>query len=115
MAKSPPKPGKKVRSSESGRPIMALLDLLGRRWALRIIWELREGPLRFRGLQEASGGLSPTLLNQRLRELREADAVELTDKGYRLTKDGEELFVVLAPLNDWAEKWALRTSNNEVT
>lgn len=102
-----------MRSSESGRPIMALLDLLGRRWALRIIWELRDGPFRFRGLQEASGGLSPTLLNQRLRELREAGAVELTEEGYRLTQDGEELFVMLAPLNDWAEKWALRTSNSD--
>ena len=30
-----------VRGSRTGRPIMALLDLLGRRWTLRILWELR--------------------------------------------------------------------------
>jgi DNA-binding HxlR family transcriptional regulator len=40
-----PRPGTKVRGSSGGRPIMALLDLLGRRWALRILWELRGGPL----------------------------------------------------------------------
>ena len=34
-----------VRGSRSGRPIMALLDLLGRRWTLRILWELREQAL----------------------------------------------------------------------
>ena len=34
-----------VRGSRTGRPIMALLDLLGRRWSLRIIWELREASL----------------------------------------------------------------------
>ena len=60
-----------VRGSSSGRPIMALLDLLGRRWALRLIWELREGPLVFRALQ-ARCGVSPSVLNTRLAELREA-------------------------------------------
>ncbi len=42
-----------VRGSKSGRPIMALLDLLGRRWMLRIIWELRNGPLTSRALRQA--------------------------------------------------------------
>ena len=40
-----PIPGKPVRGSKTGRPIMALLDLLGRRWALRVLWELRNGPV----------------------------------------------------------------------
>ena len=75
-----PKPGKPVRGSKTGRPIMALLDLLGRRWVLRMGWELRDGrTLSFRGLQEACGGLSPTVLNQRLRDLREAGLVELAE------------------------------------
>ena len=51
---------------------MAALDLLGRRWALRVLWELRSGPLTFRALQEACDGVSPTVLNARLAELREA-------------------------------------------
>ena len=42
---------KRVRGSTTGRPIMALLDLLGRRWTLRIVWELREEPKRFRELR----------------------------------------------------------------
>ena len=54
---------------------MALLDLLGRRWALRILWELRDEPLRFRELQQACDGLSPSVLNTRLGELREAGIV----------------------------------------
>ncbi len=49
---------------------MALLDLLGRRWALRVVWELRDGPLVFRALQERCAGMSSSVLNQRLRELR---------------------------------------------
>jgi DNA-binding HxlR family transcriptional regulator len=95
-----------VRGSRSGRPIMALLDLLGRRWALRVIWELREGPLAFRALQERCGGLSSSVLNQRLRELREARIVELDTGGYVLTGEGRELLELAAPLNGWAERWA---------
>ena len=54
---------------------MAVLDLLGRRWALRAIWELRDGPLAFRALQQRCGGVSSSVLNQRLAELREAGVV----------------------------------------
>jgi DNA-binding HxlR family transcriptional regulator len=67
---------KRVRGSRTGRPIMALLDLLGRRWTLRLVWDLRERPRRFRELQESIGA-SPTIINTRLAELREAGLVAL--------------------------------------
>ena len=60
---------------------MALLDLLGRRWALRIVWELREDTLTFRELQARCGGISSSVLNQRLRELRDAGIVAAQDRG----------------------------------
>ena len=98
---------KKVRGSTTGRPIMALLDLLGRRWVLRLVWELREEPQRFRELQERVGGASPTIVNARLRDLREAKLVELDpEAGYRLTALGQELLKLFLPLHVWSEKWA---------
>ncbi len=97
---------KRVRGSSSGRPIMALLDLLGRRWTLRIVWELREEPRRFRELQDLIGA-SPTIVNTRLAELREAKLVELDEAaGYRLTALGNELLRLFLPLHVWSEKWA---------
>lgn len=97
---------KQVRGSRTGRPIMVLLDLLGRRWVLRIVWELREEPRRFRELQDAIGA-SPTIVNSRLAALREAKLVELdADTGYRLTALGRELLRLFLPLNLWSEKWA---------
>src|SRR5215813_10092620 len=97
---------KRTRGSRTGRPIMVLLDLLGRRWALRIIWELREEPRRFRDLQQAIGA-SPTIINTRLAELREARLVELDEAaGYRLTSLGRELLKLFLPLHLWSEKWA---------
>ena len=86
---------------------MALLDLLGRRGALRILWELRDGHAQtFRLLRAATGNMSPSVLNSRLKELREALVVELTEDGYRLTTDGVDLLKRLKPLNLWAESWA---------
>ena len=95
-----------VRGSRSGRPIMALLDLLGRRWALRILWELREQPLTSRALRTACDEASPTVLQTRLTELRDAGFVELGDGGgYGLTVLGRELCEMVMPLHRFAERW----------
>jgi DNA-binding HxlR family transcriptional regulator len=88
---------------------MLVLDWLGRRWALRVLWELRGEPLVFRALQERCDGVSPTVLNDRLRELREVGIVTVhADGGYTLTDDGRTLGEVLLPLNRWAEDWTRR-------
>src|ERR1700710_2018649 len=88
-------PGFPVRGSSSGRPIMALLDLLGRRWALRALWELRDGPLQFRALQERCGGISSSVLNHRLGELRAAGIVGQAPGGYVLSEEGGRLLAEL--------------------
>jgi DNA-binding HxlR family transcriptional regulator len=96
-----------VRGSRSGRPIMVLLDLLGRRWSLRIIWELREASLTSRALRTACDEASPTVLQTRLSELREAGLVELMPgDGYRLTELGTELLESFLPLHRFAERWS---------
>lgn len=87
---------------------MVALDLLGRRWALRILWELRAETLNFRELRTRCDEMSPSVLNQRLGELRDAGIIELADDGYRLTPQGIELISALAPINEWAKKWARR-------
>src|SRR5215468_6707915 len=105
-----PKPGTRVRGSRTGRPIMALFDLLGRRWSLRLLWELRDGADSFRALQGRCDGMSPSVLNQRLSELREAGVVErVAEGGYGLTAEGRELLRALAPLGRWAARWGART------
>jgi len=88
---------------------MALLDLLGRRWTLRILWELRQERFGFRALQDRCDGMSPSVLSQRLTELQEAGIVQQNeDATYSLTKGGTTLLHSLAPLNDWAQNWAER-------
>lgn len=100
-----PRVGSPVRGSRTGRPIMAALDLLGRRGALRILWELRDGrPMTFRILQKAAG-TNPSLLNTRLSELRGARLVDHQGEGYLLTALGQDLLSALRPFADWAGRW----------
>ncbi|CAN7145654.1 helix-turn-helix domain-containing protein [Variovorax sp. LjRoot84] len=88
------------------RPIMALLEQLGRKGTLRILWELRDGaPQSFRLLQTNAGEMSPSVLNDRIKELRALNIVELAELGYALTESGVELVKRLKPLNQWADHW----------
>jgi len=100
---------RRVRGSRTGRPIMALLDLLGRRWSLRILWELRETALTSRALRAACDEASPTVLQKRLSELRHAGLIEVVPgEGYRLTTLGRELLETFLPLHHFAERWRRR-------
>ncbi|HAS45905.1 MAG TPA: transcriptional regulator [Microscillaceae bacterium] len=101
-----PIPGKPVRGSQTGQPIMALFDLLGRNWAMGIIWHLDKGASTFRQIQEYCENISPTTLNKRLKELNNAFLIERTMEGYALTSQGKELFALLEPLGLWAKDWA---------
>jgi DNA-binding HxlR family transcriptional regulator len=92
--------------------VIALLDLLGRRWALRVLWELRDGARpTFRELQARCGEISSSVLNDRLRELREAGIVDGgASGGYGLSDEGSELLRTLAPLDAWARRWSERAA-----
>jgi len=101
-----PQPGQPVRGSTTGRPIMAALDLFGRRWTLRVLWELRAGPHGFRPLQRLCDDMSSSVLGDRLSELEQARLVARTEDGrYELTALGRELGRAIGPLEAWATRW----------
>ncbi len=100
-----PIPGSPVRGSKSGKPVMALFDLLCRRWSMGIIWNLSEGELTFRELQKKCETISPTILNTRLKELKLVNFVQTSDQGYKLTELGTELFNLLKPFKNFAINW----------
>src|SRR4051794_9971490 len=108
MAKQAARTKRALRGSRTRRPIMALLDLLGRRWTLRILWELRESTLTSRALREVCDDASPTVLQARLADLRHAGFVELVTGGYCLTEMGRELHGTFLPLHRFAERWTGR-------
>lgn len=86
---------------------MAIFDLLGRRWAMGIVWQLADGPHSFTELQSRCDSISPTILSTRIKDLTEAKLIERTLDGYQLTKTGRELFAILEPFRTWARKWEI--------
>lgn len=87
---------------------MALFDLAGRRWTLRVLWELSEAgtPLTFRELKARCADMSSSVLTRRLAELREARLVALHSDGYGLTELGTSLVTSMQPLLAWSRTWA---------
>jgi DNA-binding HxlR family transcriptional regulator len=107
-----PRPGESVRGSATGRPLMAAMDLLGRRWALRILWELRDAPLGARILRSRCDGMSSSVLYQRLGELTQAALVTRDGVGaYLLTDLGAALGPALGSLDAWARDWSAALQN----
>jgi DNA-binding HxlR family transcriptional regulator len=88
---------------------MAAMDLLGKRWTLRILWELRNTSLGARSLQERCDAMSSSVLYERLRELTDARLVRQTKTDeYELTALGASLQNALDPLDAWSKRWAKR-------
>ncbi|WDE10571.1 winged helix-turn-helix transcriptional regulator [Thalassomonas haliotis] len=108
-----PLPGLPVRGSKTGKPIMALLDLLGRNWTLGIFWNLSQNPCTFRELQNRCENISPTLLNNRLKELQATLFVQKQAGGYALTELGEELFNHMKPLEGFSSLWQQQLADSQ--
>ncbi len=86
---------------------MAALDLFGRRWTLRVLWELRTGPQGFRPLQRLCDDMSSSVLGDRLAELKDVRLVTRTEDGrYELTPLGRDLGRAIGPLEAWSLRWA---------
>ena len=93
-----------IRETETSVELAMALDHFGRRWALRVIWELRGGPLNFRALRAACDDISPSVMQARLHQLRDLGLIEqIPGLGYRYTAAGQQLFRVIARLADWAD------------
>ncbi|MEO7391483.1 MAG: winged helix-turn-helix transcriptional regulator [Ramlibacter sp.] len=93
-------------SSRDNAAINQLLALLESRYAIRVLWALRDGhPQTFRLLQDSVGGITPNTLNTRIKEMREAGFVTHGSDGYIVTPSGSDLLKRLADLPAFAAKW----------
>lgn len=87
------------------------LDVVGDRWTLLIVRELRPGPRRFTDLVDGLPGISRKLLSERLRDLEREGVVARAElpppaarQVYELTDDGRDLAHAIAPLAGWGGK-----------
>ena len=108
-----PMPGTPVRGSRTGKPLMAVFDLLGRSWTIGILWHLSDGgDATFGELQQRCEAISPTTLTTRLNELRQGGLIARIDQRYTATPLGRELFEMLEPLGEWSREWAKKISSD---
>ena len=89
-------------------PIAHSLDVVGDRWALLVVRELRLGPKRFSDLAAGLPGAGPNVLAQRLRDLEEGGVLRrrvlpppASVRVYELTEWGAELEPVFGALARW--------------
>ncbi len=94
-------------SAKENAAISQLLSLLESRYALRVLWALKDGhPQTFRLLQDSVGGITPNTLNTRIKELREAGLLQHGSDGYLVTASGADLLKRLSDVQAFATKWA---------
>jgi len=93
-------------SSKENVAINQLLSLLESRYAMRVLWALKDGHAQtFRLLQDSVGGITPNTLNTRIKELRVAGLITHGNTGYIVTPSGADLLKRLNDLSAFASKW----------
>ena len=102
-------------SAKEPAAVSQLLSLLESRYAIRVLWALRDGhPQTFRLLQDSVGGITPNTLNTRIKELREAGLMGHGDDGYIVTPAGADLLRRLSDLPAFATRWAAALARKKV-
>lgn len=95
-------------SAKENAAVGQLLELLESRYALRVLWALKDGhPQTFRLLQDSIGSITPNTLNTRIKELRAAGLLAHGGDGYTVTTLGADLLKRLNDLQAFAGKWAV--------
>lgn len=101
-------------SSKENTAIGQLLSLLESRYAIRVLWALRDGHAQtFRLLQDSVGGITPNTMNTRIKELREAGLITHGSNGYIVTALGADLLKRLSDLSAFSTKWAASQAKKE--
>src|SRR5919202_4452396 len=99
-------------SAPSVCPIANAATLLGDRWTLVILRDLAQGSRRFSELEEASGGISPRTLADRLRQMESHGLIERESfreipprVQYSLTSKGIATLPVIDALRTFGDTW----------
>ena len=92
-----------------GGAVREVLDRVGDKWSLLVIGTLRNGPVRFGGLEDAVAGISQRMLTRTLKHLVEDGLVVRTAYAevpprveYELTELGRTLLPLVMALAKWA-------------
>ncbi len=102
-------------SAKENASVNQLFELLEARYALRVLWALRDGhPQTFRLLQDSVGGITPNTLNTRIKALREAGLMTHGTDGYVVTPTGTDMLKRIADLQPFSARWAAGQAKKKI-
>jgi DNA-binding HxlR family transcriptional regulator len=96
------------KAMTSGCPITSTVQAIGGRWKIIILWQLKNGSLRYNEIRKAIPNISEKMLIQQLKELMQGGWVSKKDfqeipprTEYSLTKLGKSFVPILRKIYDW--------------
>ncbi|WP_203880470.1 winged helix-turn-helix transcriptional regulator [Planotetraspora kaengkrachanensis] len=111
MTPKPPSPAEVELCKRGDEALTRAFLVLGKRWSAVVLGCLRPAPAGFRELSRAIGGVSDSVLSDRLSELTEAGLVVRTvcegppvTVSYQLTERGDALMPALDQISRWARE-----------
>ena len=111
-----------------GCPVAAFQKMISGKYKLRIVWDLKDGPLRYgesrtgllRG-SDSSSEIAPRVLSRELKALTETGLIDRKDYGvvppkveYRLTRKGKSFVPVIAAIRDWGTRHLAQAGAGEM-
>ncbi|MCX7920786.1 MAG: helix-turn-helix transcriptional regulator [Clostridia bacterium] len=95
-----------------------VLDIIGGRWKVLILWHLNQGTMRFGELKKVLSGITQKMLTQQLRELEQAQIIERKVYAqvppkveYSSTQYGKSLQPILHMMCDWGNEYSANILN----
>jgi DNA-binding HxlR family transcriptional regulator len=101
-----------------GCPVAAFQKMISGKYKLRIMWDLKDGPLRYgeirSGLLRGAEGtqeIAPRVLSRELKALTQTGLLDRKDYGvvppkveYRLTRKGQSFIPVIDAIRQWGTR-----------
>jgi DNA-binding HxlR family transcriptional regulator len=101
-----------------GCPVAAFQKMIAGKYKLRIVWDLKDGPLRYGQIRsglmrgaDGTGEIAPRVLSRELKALTQSGLIDRKDYGvvppkveYRLTPKGRSFVPVIAAIRSWGTR-----------
>ena len=108
----------KAKTLACGCPVAAFQKMISGKYKLRIVWDLKDGPLRYGEIRtgllrgaDGSAEITPRVLSRELKALTEQGLIDRKDFGvvppkveYRLTRKGKTFVPVIAAIRNWGTR-----------
>lgn len=100
--------------SENNCTLKEVLDIIGGKWAMPIIYHLSKGKMRFKELERSVEGINTRMLVKELKNMevngiitREVFATVPPTVEYTLTIKGEKLLPSIRSLHSWGQEFSV--------